>query len=128
MAQVSTLLKRHFLRAINDSRDDEHGTSLLELLKSATKATYSVQPTGLVLTAVAGNGHQSTWTVTGDLTPSTVAELVSELRDRYEEAVAELGGGATDDQIFSEMMEFLKPVRSVEQDWSGLRSSRESEQ
>ena len=97
-----------------------------ELLKAATKASYARTGDGLLLTATAGNGHSNTYTIPDSLTPTDVAELISELRDRLEEAQAALGDDATDDQLYTEMMARLVAVRSLEFDFSGIRSSRDS--
>ena len=52
------------------------------------------------------------------------ANLILALQDTYTEANANLGGAATDAEIYAEGDEYLKDCTDVETDFSGLRCPR----
>jgi hypothetical protein len=128
MGTVSTRYKRAFMRALYDQREEQTGASLLRMLKDATKARYESTKAGKVLVSTAANGHSTTWEVPSDLTPTEVFEMIGELRDRYDEAVARTGSetdGTEDAAIYAEMMEKLNRVNYVVSDFRNLRSEPE---
>lgn len=117
MARVATNLKRAFLRDLFDTAQEEGGT-LLAALKAASKARIQGGSSGRVLVGHGANGHDHTWEIPADLTPSDAIEFVEDLRTRYDEARSKLVNtddieSPTDTQIFNEMMDKLRPVRSL---------------
>jgi len=125
MGRASTAYKRLFVRNLGYST--ENGT-LCDQLKLLVKASVTSTSSGKVLTATASNGHSHSWTIPEEFSPQQAAELVSEIVDRKEEAEAKLiaDGNATptDAQIITEMLDKLRPIRSVGQDYTGLRTGR----
>ncbi len=128
MASVATSFKRLFLRSLLWA-SQESGETLLQTLKSAAKARLEGTQKGKVLIATSGNGHASTFQIPADFTTTDATELISELFDRYDEAKSKLiaDGNSTpsDEQLVEEIMDKLQPVRSIANDFSGLRFLRE---
>lgn len=122
---MTTAYKKLTLRGLQ--WDAEAGSlTLAAVLKSAAQARLSETSSGLVLTGTAGNGHTVSFALPAtnglSLSSESVAEMISDLLDRYDAAIAVLGGTPTDAQIFSEMLAQLVPIRSVTDDFSQLRT------
>ena len=124
MAPVTTSYKRMLLRYLLRFAQQE-GETLCDVLNDAGQARIEETQKGKILVSVAGNGHSTSWQVPQDFTPQDAAGLVSELLDRYDEAVAKLAADGnsspTDQQVATEVLDKLRPVRSVACDFSGLR-------
>lgn len=125
MAGVATNYKRAFLRDLFDTAQEEGGT-LLAALKAASRARLQAGSSGKVLVGHSANGHDHTWQIPSSFTPDEAVNLVEELRTRYDEARAKLVAtdeieSPTDSQIFNEMMDKLRPVRSFVHDHSNGR-------
>ena len=123
MAQASARFARLFLRVLK-RRMDRDQTPLADLLLDAAEGQVQSVAGGIVLVATSGNGHQHSYQLDPSLGPRDVADMVSDLLDRHDAAVAELTG-ADDNDVYREMMDRLEPVDAVEQDYSLLRGGRE---
>lgn len=99
--------------------------SLGEFIEQAGLSSISQTRTGKILTMTAANGHTTQWTIAGDISPLDLADVISELADRHEEAVAYLDANSLDETneelIFTEIMDKLRPVKTVYNDYSKLR-------
>lgn len=131
MAAVSTPDKRLFLRNIYWSTEDS-GTSLLKALKTFARDHFARVKFGKVLVGTSGNGHSDNWEMLNGLNPQEVNRLISEVIDRYYEAQEELVDeqditSPTDLQIFNEMMDKLRPIYTLRQDFDGLRCLQSEE-
>ena len=127
---ATTSFKRLFVRNLLDTAE-ETGDRLCDLLKAATKARIKQTESGKVLVATTGNGHQSNWQLTDDFNPTDAVDLVSDIRDRYEEAKAKLiadgDASPTDAEIVTEILDKLRAVRSVASDFTNLRFQMEED-
>lgn len=117
MARAATSHKRLFLRVLFKQAQD-NGDTLYNVLLAAGTARVEQNLTGRVLVGHAANGHTHTWQMPGDFSASDAATLASEMLDRYDEANEKLVetddiASPTDTQIFNEMMDKLRPVRSL---------------
>jgi hypothetical protein len=113
MAAISAAYKRLFLRGVK--WDAETGvTTMAAVLKSLAQASFEATKGGelKILTGASVGTVQYTLPANGaGLTPQTAAELISEMLDRHDAAVSELGAGShSDDAIFAEMMANLNRV------------------
>lgn len=120
---VATAYKRLTLRGLKWDAEAASST-LTAVLKSAAQARLTETAKGKVLIATAANGHTTTFALPqngASLTPQCAAEMISDLLDRYDKAVATLGGTPTDAQIFAEMMAMIEPVRETLEDFSLIR-------
>jgi hypothetical protein len=124
MAAEATPWKRLFLRNLKWSAE-ETGASLYDTLKCAAKANFQSSAKGKVLVAASGNGRSHTYELPRDYSPDDAAHAVSDLLDRYDEAVDKLGGNPSDDAVFRELMHTLQPVDGWRSDYTGLRTPRE---
>jgi hypothetical protein len=129
MSEVTTSLKRLFVRVLLKNSQDA-GDTLYNTLMAAAVARIENTSGGKVLISTAGNGHTNTFEIPSGFTAVDAAELVSELMDRYDEAKSKLINdddidNPTDQQIHDEIMDKLRPVRSVTHDFSGIRTERE---
>lgn len=95
--------------------------TLLVALNAALKTARDNVATGTTLTGASSNGASSTFEVTdGSASPQDIFSMWSELRDRYDDALALLGGTPTDAEILAAMLTALgKPVRRFSPDFSG---------
>lgn len=103
----------------------DNSVSLLAAIEAAAEGHVARVEHGKVLVAVAGNGHSSQWALPEDFGPIDAVEMISELNDRYDEAlawlIAEGDATPTDGEIRDEMMKVLRPVHSVAADFVDLR-------
>lgn len=120
--------KRLFLRGLKWDAE-EQSISLHDALKSAARAQLTETRNGLILIGTAGNGHTVNFSLPGNgggLTPFDIADLLEDLLRRHEEASTNLVAAGTadptDDQIFTEMLTLLVPVRAVTHDFGCLRA------
>jgi hypothetical protein len=124
MVAVSTPFARQFLRSLAEDASAS-GLSLLDALKAAGKSRITTLANGQRVRMTSGNGHTvELESSDSEVTPAEIAEMISELRDRYEEGVERLsatGDETTDANILSEMLRKLSPVRSYSGDFSNLR-------
>lgn len=127
MATVSADLKRLFLRGLKWDAEDAAAT-LYATLKTSARAKLKSTSLGLVLVATTSKGHAAQYQLPNGgagFTPSNIAELTEELIQLYDRSKADLIAAGTpaptDDQIFTEMMDWLKPVRETRGDYSCLR-------
>ncbi|MDB6022922.1 MAG: hypothetical protein JWQ04_2779 [Pedosphaera sp.] len=94
-----------------------------DALKAAAFGQLCITKSGRLLEISSGNGHMSKFalpeTQTG-LTPVAVTELFEEFLTRYDDAVAELGGQPTDEQIFQQMMLYLRSITGFTPNWMYL--------
>lgn len=123
MGSLSTKYKRIFLRSLKWT-SEENESSLFDVLKSAARARVSETESGLYLSATSANGASVNYALpsgSGDVSPTAITELCSELIDLYEAAKYKLGNDASDDDLFSEMLLQLVAVRSYSTDFGGLR-------
>lgn len=123
MATVSTEYKRLFLRDLQWSAEDQN-ISLADALKAAARGRLSETKTGRVIISTAGNGKSVSFNTpsSASFSPQVAAELCSELLDRYDAAVAYLGGTPTDADILAEMLAMLQVVAEASTDFSDLRT------
>jgi len=123
---VSTRFKRLFVRNLLETAVDT-STTILALLKSLTKARITEVQKGKIVISTSGNGHRTDFSFPDGFSPSDTIDLLSELRDRYEEASAALiaAGTAvpTDTQLHNEMLDHLNRQVQVWNDFSGLRET-----
>lgn len=128
MANVTTHFKRLFVRNLLWTAQAD-ATTILALLQTLADARIEGAQKGKVLVGTAGNGHQSTFQIPSDFTPSDAIDLVSEILDRYDEArtklIADGTASPTDTQIHDEIMAKLRPVRSIARDYFNLRTEPE---
>ena len=124
MAGVSTAVKRAFVRYLLRLAVTNSAT-LLATIEAASDARVVNTGSGKVLTSNSGNGHTVSFSFPTDFNPTYSLELLSEIQDRYEEAkdalIAAGTAAPTDSQIGVEILDKLRPVRSVAHDYSGLR-------
>lgn len=127
---VSTPVKRGFVRRLL-RRSVENAETLLATLESAEDARVDRVEGGKVLIATAGNGHSASYSIPEDFTTTDALELISDIRDRYEEAKAALiedgTANPTDQQIHDEILDKLQRVDQYAGDFSNLRVNREEE-
>lgn len=130
MAGVSTRAKRLFLRVMRKSAQDT-GDSLYDTLMAVAEARVQASQSGKVLVGHSANGHDHSWQIPSDFNVSDASDLVSEILDRYDEASEKLVEtddieSPTDTQIFNEMMDKLRPIRSlVETHYNGRLEAEE---
>lgn len=124
MASVSTSVKRAFVRYLLRLAVTNSAT-LLATIEAASDARVVNAGGGKVLSMNQGNGHEVRFSFPEGFNTTDSLELLSEIQDRYEEAKAALidGGNATptDSQVGADMLDKLRPVRSIAKDYSGLR-------
>lgn len=112
MATISSDLKRLFLRGIQwDAQSN--GQSLYDTLVIVAKAKVSEMRDGRIIQSSGMGGASVAFTFPNGMTPTQAAALASEMLDRYEDAVDALPSEPNDDQIFSAMMQRLRPMRGL---------------
>lgn len=124
---TSTNYKRLFLRGLKWDAEDS-GQSLLEVLKTASRARLTSTQTGAVLRSTAGNGKTVEFSLPANgqgLSPQDAAELCEEIFGLYEAAAAGLSVAATaanESVIFPEMLALLTSAHEVHADYAELRA------
>lgn len=119
---ITTGYKRGFLRGLKWDSEDQ-AISLADVLKSCVRGKVQATDKGLVISSTAGNGRSVSFnTPSGEATPTEIAELAEDLYTRYEEAVAKLDEGSSDEAIFAEMLSCLEAPTELTYDFSLLRS------
>ena len=115
--------KRLFLRSVDRDRLSS-GLSLQAALLALSDARFADTKDGRQIIGTATNGHSVEFSdpTRGVLTPVGLAELVSDLIDRYDSAVVELGGTPTDAQIAACMLERITRVTSYLSRFPNLRA------
>jgi len=108
----STAYKRLFLRAVY--RTVSETVSLLDALNTLADARFTDTKSGRVVVGTSSSGHSVEFAApgAGTLSPESLAELVSDLLDRYDAALVELGGTPTDAQIYATMLGRLTRITS----------------
>lgn len=121
MASVATSYKRLFVRVALKNAQDA-GDKLSNVLIAYGVARIQATSTGKILVATSANGHSHNWQIPSEFNTQDAADLVSEILDRYDEAVAKLiadgTDSPTDQQIYDEIMDKLQAVRSYASDFS----------
>jgi len=117
---VRTNDKRAFLRGIKWDADDA-SLALKDALKAALRGQIQEVATGKVLVGSQGNGQSVSFALPSSFDAPTALRVVGELFDLYETSIAALDTGATDAEVFTEMMDRLQPVRSFTTDHSNIR-------
>jgi hypothetical protein len=124
MGAASSSFKRLFVRRLYESAV-ANSTTILALLKVATEARITETESGLALVGTMANRQQASFQIPPDFNPTDAVDLLSEIRDRYDEAVAKLiaNGTAspTDAQIQTELLATIRPNRGAFSDFSKLR-------
>lgn len=125
MARISTPFKRAFLRrqatlAVENSR------TLEAQLEATLDERVDAVASGQAIASTSGNGQSVSFSEPGKGGPGAdgIAELASELLDRYARAVATLGGTPTDAEILEQMLSELVPARWSRNDYTNLRATR----
>lgn len=131
MVGVSTPFARQFLRTLAEGAETSSIT-LLAALKAAGSGQITSAGYGRYVIQSSANGHSTAWAVNApDSSPGEVLEMISELRDRYEEAYSALvtAGEAdpADEDILAEMLDKLRPIRRIASDFSNLRVPQETD-
>jgi hypothetical protein len=110
-------LKRLFLRGIKWDADTSSIT-LLQALEAVAKARWEDIKDGRVISSTGQGGAQVAFSFPSGIDPHAVAELASEMLDRYEAATVLLGESPTDDEIFIEMMSGIGRITATRPDFS----------
>ena len=92
MARVATDLKRLFVRSLADSVEDGDAADLAKALKALRRGQFQLIGSGEICIMRSGDGFSGSFAIpnaaqNGGLTPSSIAELASELTDLYEKAL-----------------------------------------
>lgn len=131
MGAASTSHKRLFVRHLLESAVSG-STTIIALLKSYTTSRINETASGKVIVAHSGNGHTAQYQIPSNWTPEDAIEMLSDIRDRYEEAVTKLDevddiSSPTDTQIHDEMLEKLPKGarRRTGSDFTNLRIGNE---
>ncbi len=127
MASVSTSVKRAFVRYIQRLAVKNAATFLVTLQLFSDSQVRKVGG-GKVLVGTTANLHTNTFSVPDSFNTTDAMELLSQLEDRYEEAVALLGGTPSDADIVVEIMDKLRPVRGFVRDYTRTRIIKPFEQ
>lgn len=124
MGSAASSFKRLFVRRLYENAAD-NSTTILALLKAATEARIADTESGRALIATTANRQQATFQIPSDFTTTDAVDLVSEIRDRYDEAVTKLKADGiaspSDSQIHSELLLTIRPNRGAYSNFSYLR-------
>jgi hypothetical protein len=117
--------KRLMLRQVYDSTTGgaENQPGFYESLKAVAYGQLAVTQSGRMVEISSGNGHMTKFALPGSqvgLTPVAITELFEEFLTRYDDAVAELGGAPSDEQIFTQMMGYLRSIYGYTANWMYL--------
>lgn len=131
MVGVSTPFARQFLRTLAEGAETSSIT-LLDALKTAASGKVTSAGDGRYVIQSTANGHSTQWNIHDtDASPGEILEMISELRDRYEEAynalIAAGESDPADSDILAEMLDKLRPIRRVASDFSNLRVPQEAD-
>ncbi len=121
MAQLRAESKRGFLRYLWRKASASQALTLKEALEAFADQSYEAVQTGRVIVSTSGGGYSTTFDTPqlGRLTQEEAASLSEEFIARYEEA--EEAGKESDADIVAEMLDRLRPIRSVRSDFTALR-------
>lgn len=126
MASASTSDTRLFLRTLWWA-SQEQNSSLLDGLKAAASAAVSDSSfRGKVLTYSSGNGREVRFEVPPDWSPRDLRDVLSDLLDRYDEALAKLPT-ATDAQLYAEILSTLQERDGWVSDYRAVRDGCRAE-
>jgi hypothetical protein len=122
---LNAQFKRLMLRQVYDSLQGGQGPQpdFYDALKAVAYGQLAITKSGRLLEVSSGNGHMSKFSLpaaqTG-LTPVAITELFEEFLTRYDDAVADLGGNPTDEQIFQQMLGYLRSITGYIANWMYL--------
>lgn len=119
---VRTTDKRALLRVIQWGAQSAR-TSLAVALQTALQGHVDEAGGGKVLVGTQANGQSVSFALPSSFDAVSAMRAVSELYDLYETSVAALDTGATDSEVFAEMMDRLQAVRTFTTDHSYIRSA-----
>lgn len=129
---MPTEFKRAQLRYLAFRGKTESKMGLRTAIETALREAAEATRHGRYLNSTSGNGHEVSFIMPQLLpmaTPMDLVELFEELITRFDAAVTALAGHTpavtdpSDQQILTEILALLEPVRRVTCDFSGLRAA-----
>lgn len=127
---MPTEFKRAQLRFLSFRGKTDSKMGLRTAIETALREAADATRHGRFLQSTSGNGHNVSFLIpTEGVTPQDALELCEELLTRYDAAVTALAGhtpavtNPSDQQILTEILALLEPVRRVTCDFSGLRAA-----
>jgi hypothetical protein len=126
VARIPSEVKRAFLRTLYRSFAKGDKPSLEDAILDFTEDRVTAIKGGQITASVSGNGYSASYMVPvpGSLSGFSMVEVTAlgeELATVYDEAKADLtatGGDATDAGIYAEMLDRLKAVTSLTNDFT----------
>lgn len=123
MARFTSDYRQAFLRNLWAAKD-ETASTLPTLLLATLRGKVQSTEEGFLISSVSGAGHSTQFhipqSISGGLTPQTLAELCNELINLYEDSARYLDDSTDEEAIYTEMLSRLRPVRRVTHDFTLL--------